>query len=181
MKVDILISGFGGQGLMILGKILAKIALRTNKYTTWFPSYGAEMRGGTAHCFVKISDSEIASPFIEKPDVAVILNQLSFNKFKDKLKKETFLVLNCDLINDEASLKGTRKISLPLNKIALECGDIKVANILVLGLLSSLEPEFIKSEVAVQILNEMFSHKGLLEQNLKAFYKGQELWSKEQK
>ena len=175
MKLKILISGFGGQGLMSLGRVLAKIALRVNKHTTWFPSYGAEMRGGTAHCFVKISDSEIGSPFIEYPDIAVLLNQPSLNKFKNKLKKESLIILNSDLISSEPALGRVKKISLPLNKIALSCGDIKVANIVVLGLLSSLKPNLLKREVAVEILKEMFGYKGILDKNLKAFQKGEEL------
>ncbi len=94
----ILISGFGGQGLLSLGKVLAKAALNEGKYTTWFPSYGAEMRGGTAHCFVKISDSPIASPFIDYPNIAMIFNQPSLDKFKNKLKQANPLILNSDLI-----------------------------------------------------------------------------------
>ena len=166
---------------MSLGKILARIALKMNKYIVVFPSYGAEMRGGTAHCFVKISDSSIASPFIECPDIAIILNQPSLDKFKKKIKRESFLILNSDLINDNFSPKGVKKISSSLNKIAMECGDIKVANIVVLGILSCLNPNFIKKEVAIEVLKEMFGHKGMLDKNLKAFRKGEALCLKEKK
>jgi len=175
MKLNILVSGFGGQGVISLGKILAKIALKMNKHVVGFPSYGAEMRGGTAHCFVKISDSKIGSPFIEYPDIAVLLNQPSLNKFKNKLKKESIAILNSDLISSEPTLRGVKKIGLPLNKIALSCGDIKVANIVVLGLLSTLNPNLLKRQVAVDILKEMFGHKGILDKNLKAFQKGEKI------
>ena len=79
MKVDFLISGFGGQGIMSLGRVLARVAVWEEKHTVFFPSYGAEMRGGTAHCFVKISTNPIASPFIEYPDVAIIFIQPSLD------------------------------------------------------------------------------------------------------
>ena len=181
MKVDILISGFGGQGVISLGKILAKIALKMDKHIVGFPSYGAEMRGGTAHCFVKISDSPIASPFVEHPDIAVILNQPSLDKFKKKFKKGSTVILNSDLISNEVSGKGIKKISLALNKIALECGDIKVANIVVLGVLTRLNPNFLKKDVAVEILREMFGYKGILDKNLKAFHKGEVLGTKEKR
>jgi len=179
MKINILISGFGGQGVMSLGKILAKIVLKMNKYIVGFPSYGAEMRGGTAHCFVKISDSPIASPFVDHPDIAVLLNQPSLDKFKKKLKKGSLLILNSDLISGGVSGKGVKTISLALNKMALECGDIKVANIIVLGVLTRLNPNFLKKDIAVEILREMFGHKGVLDKNLKAFHKGEILGAKE--
>ncbi len=175
MRSDILISGFGGQGLMSLGRLLARAALEENKYTTWFPSYGAEMRGGTAHCFVKVSSEPIASPFIDTPDIAIILNQPSLAKFKDKFKKDTLVVLNSDLINDDDIKPNIRKISMPLNKIALECGNIRVANIIALGLICFLTPEFLKEDTIIKILKNTFRDKEILKQNLSAFNRGKEL------
>lgn len=175
METQILISGFGGQGLMSLGKLLAKAALKEGKYTTWFPSYGAEMRGGTAHCFVKISDSPIASPLVEYPNVAIILNQPSLEKFKKRLRKGSLLILNADLINGESIIKDVKKVSLSLNKMALDCGNIKVANIIALGALISLRKKIIKIETIVEVLKENFADNYTVEQNLKALYKGRGL------
>ena len=175
MKTDILISGFGGQGLMSLGKLLAKAALLENKNVTWFPSYGAEMRGGTAHCFVKISTKYIDSPFIESSDIAIILNQPSLSKFRSKFKKNSLVILNSDLINNDAIKKEIRKISLPLNKIALDCGNIKVANIVALGVISFLTPGFLKNETIIKVLKETFKDKKILNQNIEAFNKGEDL------
>ncbi|MFH1505252.1 MAG: 2-oxoacid:acceptor oxidoreductase family protein [Candidatus Omnitrophota bacterium] len=172
MKIEILISGFGGQGVMSLGKILAKAAMKEGRHTTYFPSYGGEMRGGTAHCFVKVSDSAIASPFVEHPDIAVILNQPSLDRFKARLKKGSILILNSDLINDESGIEAVRKISLPLNKMALECGNKKTANIIALGVVIALDSDILREETAIEVLKEMFSHKDVLEQNLKAFSRG---------
>lgn len=172
MKIEVLISGFGGQGLMSLGKILAKAALYENKYTTWFPSYGAEMRGGTAHCFVKISDSPIASPFVNSPDIAFIFNQPSLDKFKKYFKKETLVILNADLISKVSLGKDIQKFNIPLNKIALECGNIKVANIVALGFLISFKKDLFKKQTIIKVLEEMFNTKDNLEINLQGFERG---------
>ena len=175
MKESILISGFGGQGMMLLGKLLAKAALYEGKHVTFIPSYGAEMRGGTAHCLVKISDLPIASPFIDCPGVAIILNQPSLDKFKDKLEKGSVLICNSDLVEDEPDCPGVKKVILPLNQIALDCGDIRVANMVILGLIINLRPQILKKNTIIKVLNETFPQKNILEQNLKAFYKGKEL------
>jgi len=115
MSKQILVSGFGGQGILSLGKILAKAAIVEDKNATWFPSYGAEVRGCTAHCFVKISKEAIASPFVEYPDIGIILNQPSLDKYRKQFKKRCFLILNSDLIGSDSVNKGIKKISLPLN------------------------------------------------------------------
>jgi 2-oxoglutarate ferredoxin oxidoreductase subunit gamma len=179
METKILISGFGGQGMISLGKILAKAALYDDYYVIGFPSYGAEMRGGTAHCFIKISDSTIASPFIDFPDVAIILNQPSLDKFKSKLKKGCIAILNRDLINNESLNRNIKKISLPLNKLALDCGHVRVANIIALGVLTSVLPDFLKEASVLRALKEAFSTESNWKRNLKAFKKGQAIASKE--
>ena len=175
MKAEILISGFGGQGLMSLGKILAKAAALENKYSVWFPSYGAEMRGGTAYCFVKISSSPIHSPFIVHPDIAVILNQPSLDKFKEQLKKQSLLILNADLIDNHSFIgAGIKKINLPLNKMALECGSIKAVNTVALGVLISLQKSLIRESTVIKILEETFNTKESLGLNLSALSCGKQ-------
>ncbi len=177
-KTEILISGFGGQGIMSLGKFLAKAALKEGKCTTYFPSYGAEVRGGTAHCCVKISDSPIASPFYDHPDIALILNQPSLDKFKKELKKCGILILNSDLISAKNPGDNIRGTSLPLNKIALDCGNIRVANVVALGALLSLDPGIFKKETLVNAIKETFKNQNTINQNLKALDKGQALLAK---
>lgn len=179
MKFDIIISGFGGQGMMSLGKIISQAALMDGKQITGFPSYGAEMRGGTAHCFIKIADSAIASPFIDYPDIAIILNQPSLDKFKSRFKKGSLVILNSDLVNNEALNKNIKKISLPLNTIALDCGSIKVANIVVLGVLVSVLPNLLKEPSASKALKQFFNKKDIWEQNLKAYQAGKNIANKE--
>ena len=167
-EAKILISGFGGQGIMSLGKILAKAALAEGRHTSWFPSYGAEMRGGTAHCFVKISNSVISSPFIEYPDIAIIFNQPSLDKFKNNLREKSLLILNSDLINNSFCPRNVNVVSFPLNKIALKCGNLKVVNIIALGLLLKLEKSLLKENTIIKVLKETFGQKEILETNLKA-------------
>jgi 2-oxoglutarate ferredoxin oxidoreductase subunit gamma len=171
MKIEILIGGFGGQGIMSLGKIIALGALKEKKVVTWFPSYGAEVRGGTAHCFVKISNKFISSPFVDKVDFGIIFNQPSLDKFEKNIKKGGVLIVNRDLIQRDPQRKDIKKIMLPLNKIALECGNIKTANIVALGVLVKLSNLFKKKNI-VEVLKEVFKNKEILEKNLKALEKG---------
>lgn len=163
---------------MSLGRIFAKIAMKDNKNTTYFPSYGAEVRGGTAHCFVRISSLPIASPFIEDLDIAVILNQPSLYKFQNRLKKGSLLIFNEDLKQGDVSCPGVEKVSLPLNQLALSCGSIKTANIVALGAVVSVKPNLFKREAVLDVIKETFGNKDILEQNMKAFYKGEEHYGK---
>lgn len=171
MEKEILISGFGGQGLMSLGKIIARAALKSNKHTIWFPSYGAEMRGGTAHCFVKISDKPIASPFIVYPDIAIILNQPSLDKFRKVIKKG-ILVTNKDLIGKISMSKNITLKNLPLNSMALESGNIRVVNTIALGIVFPFIKPLVSEESIITTLKESFKGKGILKVNLQAFGKG---------
>ena len=176
MKTEILISGFGGQGLMRLGKIMAQVALDENKHTSWFPSYGAEMRGGTAHCFVKISSAPIASPLVEFPDISLIFNQPSLDKFAPRLKNKSLLIINTDLVNGFLSRGDVQEIGLPLNKLALECASLRVANIVALGFLTAFKNNLFKEETVVKVLKKVFDKKENSEVNLKGFYKGRDFF-----
>jgi 2-oxoglutarate ferredoxin oxidoreductase subunit gamma len=170
---QILISGFGGQGVMSLGKFLARAAISENKFATWFPSYGSEVRGGTAHCFVKISSHPIMSPFIDQPDIAIILNQPSLDKFEKRINKKCLLILNSDLISRFSSSYAEKNtISLPLNELAKECGNIRVANTVALGVLVNLRPDIISRQTVETILAGLFTDSRLNQQNLNAFEKG---------
>lgn len=175
MRFNILLSGFGGQGLMSLGKVLAIAATKEGKFATYFPSYGPEVRGGTAYCFVKISDAPIASPLLDVPDIAILLNQQSVDKFQKTLNKKCHLILNSDLIKDKPKFPAAAIIYLPLNKIALECGNIKCANMVALGALINLKPGIIKESTIVDILKDTFGTKELFGQNVKALHEGERL------
>jgi len=174
MQLDILIAGFGGQGVMSLGKIIAAAAMREGRQVSWFPSYGAEMRGGTAHCYVKISDSPIASPLADYPDIAVILNQPSFDKFKKKITKANPVILNTDLVRSAASFNNKQCVRVPLNTAALDCGDSKVVNSIVLGILMALKQLF-REQTVISVLKETFPVRHIQEVNLKGFYYGKKI------
>jgi len=173
MKRSLIISGFGGQGLMFLGKLICKSAVLEGKYATHIPSYGAEMRGGTAHCYVCVSDSEISSPYIEKPDILIVMNQPSLEKFESKLKKGGILIGNKSLINTFPKRKDVKVYLYPLNEMANKIGDVKVANLIALGILLKKD-EFVKKESVIKILKETLDSK-LLELNLKALELGWEI------
>jgi 2-oxoglutarate ferredoxin oxidoreductase subunit gamma len=172
MTISILLSGFGGQGVMSAGKFLAYAALRENRYAIFLPSYGAEVRGGTAHCSVKISDTMVLSPLIVQPDVAIMLNQPSLDKFEKSLVNKGLLILNSDLIQKPPKRHDIKVVSLPLNAIAIECGNIKTANVIALGVLLKQKPGLFKKETLTTLIKEMPLSRELVSQNLIALDKG---------
>jgi 2-oxoglutarate ferredoxin oxidoreductase subunit gamma len=128
----IITAGSGGQGVMLLGKVIAEAAMRKGKFVTWLPAYGPEVRGGTAHCMIVISDKEIGSPYVDKADTLIILNEPSLNRFKNRLKPGGTLILNASLAPCLKLAKA--KVSyFPFTDIALKLGNIKTANMVALG------------------------------------------------
>lgn len=132
MTEKIIIAGAGGQGIMLLGKVLAEAAMQEGKFVTWLPSYGAEVRGGTAHCMVVVSDSSIGSPYIQEADTLIIMNAPSLEKFKKRIKKKGLFILNSSLAAGFAD-KNFAVCPRPFSDIALRLGNIKVANMAALG------------------------------------------------
>jgi 2-oxoglutarate ferredoxin oxidoreductase subunit gamma len=132
MLERIIIAGAGGQGIMLLGKIIAESAMREGRHVSWFPSYGAEVRGGTAYCMVVISDKEIASPYVQEADTLFVFNQPSWEKFKSRAAGNALLIVNSSLANPGA--RGLpRAFCQPFSEVALGLGNIKVANVAALG------------------------------------------------
>jgi 2-oxoglutarate ferredoxin oxidoreductase subunit gamma len=172
MTEKIIIAGSGGQGIMLLGKVLADAVMKENKFVTWLPSYGAEVRGGTSHCMVIISDREISSPFIEKADTILIMNQPSFDKFKNRLKNRGLLIINSSLVSKTArgNAFGFR---CPFSGIAQELGNIKVANMVALGYLIS-KKNIVKIKSIFQTIVDFAgeSKRDLIEINKKALEEG---------
>jgi len=127
---------------MLVGKVLAEAAMREGKFLTWLPAYGPEVRGGTAHCMITISDMEIGSPYIKKAGIVIAMNQPSLNRFLDKTIQGGFLIYNSSLVSAQARLvsgkinkKRLKIIGHPFTDIALRLGNIKVANMIALGCL----------------------------------------------
>lgn len=130
---EIIIAGFGGQGVMLMGQVLAGAGMIEGKEVSWLPSYGPEMRGGTANCHVIVSEERIGSPFVASPDVVVAMNLPSMDKFAPQLKEGGLLIINSSLIDDEPERKDIRVIKIPANELAAEVGSDRAANMVALG------------------------------------------------
>ncbi len=133
MYQDVMIAGFGGQGVLLAGKLLAHAGMLEGKHVTWFPSYGAEIRGGTANCTVIIADREIGSPVVQKPSAMLVLNEASFKKFEKWIKPSGDLFLNTSLVQLPSNRNDITRIEIKANDLAEELGDIRIANMVMLG------------------------------------------------
>lgn len=133
MQYEIIISGFGGQGLLFAGQLLAYACMDAGKEVTWFPSYGPEMRGGTAGCTIVISDEEIGAPVVINPQAAIVMNLPSLNKYEPLIKPNGVLVINESMVDRPAERSDIKIISIPGNKIAESIGNSRYANMVMLG------------------------------------------------
>lgn len=174
-EVQVLFAGFGGQGVLAMAKFLAYTALGTGKNVSWLPSYGAEMRGGTANCLVTIADEEICSPLTENPSTAVILNRPSLDRFEDKIKPNGVVLLNSSLVDRKPRREDLQMLQLPVNKIADEMGNSRGVNMITLG--AYLEKTKIVSiDEALEHFNDIFVGKkpDVIEKNREVFLTGVE-------
>ncbi|MBN2182692.1 MAG: 2-oxoacid:acceptor oxidoreductase family protein [Sedimentisphaerales bacterium] len=131
---EVVIAGFGGQGIMLAGKLLAQTAMKAGKEVTYMPSYGAEVRGGTANCMVVIAEREIACPVVGNPDSLIVMNKASLAKFGPRLKKGGLLIMNSSLIDGRPEMdESIEIIALPADELAVELGNKKAANMVALG------------------------------------------------
>jgi 2-oxoglutarate ferredoxin oxidoreductase subunit gamma len=139
-ETSIIISGFGGQGTLFAGQVLAYASMDNGLEVTWIPSYGPEMRGGTAHCTVIVSQEPIGSPLVRNPDVVLALNLPSVDKYESLVKENGVLVGNSSLVNREITRKGIKSLLIPANKIAEELGMSRLANMVMTGAMLALNP-----------------------------------------
>jgi len=135
MQTEVIISGFGGQGTLYAGQVLAYAAMDEGKQVTWIPSYGPEMRGGTANCTVVISDEEIGSPTVKHPKAVLALNLPSLDKYEDMIAPGGCLVVNESMVNRKPTRTDIRVVMLPANEIAREIGNERATNMVMLGAL----------------------------------------------
>ncbi len=172
MMDKIVIAGFGGQGVMFLGKVLAYTGMDSDLDLCWIPSYGPEMRGGTANCSVILSDEEIHSPVIDQADAAIVMNMPAYEKFAPKVKAGGVLIVNSSLAEIENPREDIKVVSVAATDIANELGSPSIANMVCLGALlphlSLVEAENIK-EVMIKLTAK---RPELLEVNMKAVEKG---------
>lgn len=173
---EVLIAGFGGQGVLATGVMLANAGLRADLNTTWLPSYGGTMRGGTANCSVKISDDEVASPYIDNPDVLIVFNEPSLDKFEAQVKPGGYIFINSSLVKREDVRDDVTVIRAPVTELATELGNVRAANVVMLGVLLSKVP-IVSVEAALTSLEEYFEPKGekVINLNRQALKKGMEV------
>lgn len=177
METNLCVAGFGGQGVMTLGKFLADATCNaTDKNVTFFPSYGAEQRGGTANCFVVISDGMIGAPLGDVMDDLIVMNGPSLQKFLPTLKEGGTLFINSSIV-DEAEIDRTdvKVVKAPVTGLALEMGNAKVLNVIMLGVYVGYT-EVVPPEVVWETIEHKLGSKPkLLPLNKAAFEKGLEL------
>lgn len=138
METSIIISGFGGQGTLFAGQVLTYAALDYGKHCTWIPSYGPEMRGGTAHCTVIISDDEIGSPLVRHPNVVLAMNLPSLDKYETLMSPGGFMIANQSLINREVAHGDFTTLMIPANDMAEEIGNSRITNMVMIGAMLEL-------------------------------------------
>lgn len=169
MTTSIILAGFGGQGILFAGKQLAVTGMYTNKKITWLPSYGPEMKGGTANCTVIISDNEIGSPITPNPDILIVLNIPSYIKFEPKIKKGGILFADSSLINIESEREDIKKFYIPATSLAQDNDMQGNANVILLGKCIKESNLFTLDELIMSMEKSIpASKKALLEKNIKA-------------
>ncbi|MCK8824749.1 2-oxoacid:acceptor oxidoreductase family protein [Fuchsiella alkaliacetigena] len=176
MLVELIIAGFGGQGVMLMGQLLTYAGMKAGREVSWIPSYGPEMRGGTANCTVVLADEEIASPLPTEPNVIVVMNRPSLDKFAEKVKTGGKLFVNSSLVDKEVQRQDIEVIEVPANELALDLGIEKVANMVMLGAVVA-KLGVVDLETVIDSLSEVLpAHRhNLLELNKKALQQGREL------
>ncbi|CFX93607.1 Pyruvate/ketoisovalerate oxidoreductase, catalytic domain [Syntrophomonas zehnderi OL-4] len=170
---QILFAGFGGQGVLSMGQFLTHAAMEVGKNVSWVPSYGAEMRGGTANCLVTIADDEISSPLTEHPLMAVIMNRPSLDKFEDKIQPNGTVVLNSSLVDRKPVREDLTVLEVPVNELAEEIGNPRGANMILLG--AYLEKTaLVETQQVLGFFEEIFKGKkqAVIDKNKEAFLVG---------
>jgi 2-oxoglutarate ferredoxin oxidoreductase subunit gamma len=175
MTHEIILAGFGGQGVMLMGQILTYAGMLEDKYVSWMPSYGPEMRGGTANCTVVISDVPVGSPLVTKPSIVVAMNLPSMDKFEEAVKPGGVLFYNSSLIDQQPARTDIKVVPVAANGIANELGNSRVANMVVLGALLATQQVVSLESVHKALRKALPAHRhNLLPLNEQALAKGME-------
>jgi len=168
----IICAGSGGQGVMAMGKILAMAALREGRHVTWLPSYGAEVRGGTAHCMVVLSDGPIDSPCIERADTLIIMNAPSLKKFRNAVRGKGLLIVNSSLVDCKATSRRLQVVRAPLTEMANRLGLDRVANTVGVGVYLGLKKLISMSTMERSIEEVLQDKPNLVTVNKRALEEG---------
>ena len=173
---EVIIAGFGGQGILLAGKLLAQTAMKAGKEVTYMSSYGAEVRGGTANSMVVIADDRIACPLVSQPNSLIVLNKASLTKFGPRLKENGLLIMNSSLIDVDPQLDDSIEIvAVPADELAVELGNQKSANMVALGAYLQMRG-YLSPEVAAEALPDVLAkrHHKTIPVNVEALCKGGE-------
>ncbi len=176
MLERIIISGFGGQGVMLIGRLLAYAGMIEGKKVAWMPSYGPEMRGGTANCTVLISTKEIGSPIVSHPKILIAMNQPSLDKFESNVSENGLIILNNSLIKREVKRNDVNVVKIPADDIADKLGNSRAANMVILGAYVK-QSGIVKIDTIFKALEKALAgrNKKLLSLNKEALKQGAEL------
>lgn len=173
MQTEIIISGFGGQGVLFAGQLLSYAAMDEGREVTWFPSYGPEMRGGTANCTVVIADEEIGSPLVQNPQAVIAMNLPSLDKYEPLIRPGGVLVINTSLADRLATRTDIRVVSIPGSDIAEELGDRRMTNMVLLGGLLANLPVLPMQAIEMALQTHLPArHQRLLPLNIQCLRRG---------
>ena len=173
MHEEVIISGFGGQGALFAGQLLTYTGMDEGWHVTWIPSYGPEMRGGTAHCIVILYDDVIGSPIIRQPSICIVMNPPSMEKYDPLVKPGGLLVANSTLVRARSSRSDIETVYIPANELAAELGNVKMANVVLLGAMLGSR-EILPIESVKRSLDEHIPdhRKQIIEPNKRALERG---------
>ncbi|HNV03565.1 MAG TPA: 2-oxoacid:acceptor oxidoreductase family protein [Vicinamibacterales bacterium] len=175
MHHELILAGFGGQGVLLIGKLLAYAGMRAGLEVTWMPAYGPEMRGGTCNCTVVLSDRQVGSPVTSRPHGAIVLNLQSIDKFEPMVRPGGILVMNTSLINRPASRADLTVVPVATNQIAQEEGSVKAANMVALGAFLGASG-IVSKDLVEGVLAETFAgRQKIVQLNLACLAKGVEI------
>ena len=171
-ELNLKIAGFGGQGVLLLGQLLTEMGMREGLEVSWLPSYGPEMRSGSAHCHVCLSKERIGSPLISHPDVLIAMNEISLRKFAAEVLPGGLILYNNERLPEDFAPPQARVVCIPASTMADKLGSTKVTNIVMMGALLE-EAECLSSETAMRVIETKIKRVDLLETNRKALTTGQ--------
>ena len=176
MQEEFVFSGFGGQGVMFVGQLLAYIGMDEGYHVTWIPSYGPEMRGGTAHCTVILSDRPIGSPLVRYPKTVVVFNNPSFEKYEPLIAEGGMLFRNSSLVSRQSTRTDITEFEIPASDVADALGNMRLANVVMLGAILEARP-VLSLDAARNALHEHIPahRRSLLDLNYEALQRGADL------
>ena len=178
MQNDVILAGFGGQGILLIGKMLAYAGMQEGKEVSWLPSYGPEMRGGTCNCTVVISDKPVGSPVIQRPGAVLAMNLPSLEKFEGDVRPGGFLLINTSLIERRSERDDIKVIEVPANAIAQDLGNPRGANMVALGAYVGATGAVTVKQVEAVVRQTFAAKPSVIDVNLEALNEGYDLGRK---